>query len=306
MGHDAAHGWLLDGDPAVAWQTLRDLLDASETDQETQRSRISHEGWGAEVLRRQLPTGDWGGRDTPDDAWRYNLTALEMLRLLEVDPRDPAIAQRIEATRDRVHWPDRFGGPAYFDGEEEPCINGQVLAQGAAFGVPSSTLVDRLLSEQLEDGGWNCDAPSSRRGSFHTTICVLEGLLAHERHVEASPSITAARERGEQYLVERGLMRRASDGELIDDRFFRFGWPSRWRYDVLRALDHLRAAGWDHDPRLDEALEAVRARQQDNGRWITEAPPLDIPLPFFEPTGTESRMITLRALRVLKHFGADA
>ena len=302
MVQEEVQDWLLDGDPAVAWQTLRDVVGASEAEQQAQRSRIPYEGWGAQVLAWQLPSGDWGGRATPDDAWRYNLTALEILRLLDADPTDPAIAMRIQATRDHVRWPDRFGGPAYFDGEEEACINGQVLAQGAAFGVPSSALAARLVSEQLEDGGWNCEAPSSRRGSFHSTICVLEGLLSYERHVGGSPSITAARARGEHYLVERRLMRRASTGALIDDRFVQFGWPSRWRYDVLRALDHLRAAGWPHDPRLDEALESVRARQQDNGRWTTDAPPLDIPLPLFEQPGTDSRMITLRALRVLQHF----
>jgi hypothetical protein len=299
---DALQDWLLDGDPAITWQALRDVVGASHAEQQEQRSRIPHEGWGAEVLAQQLPSGDWGGRDAPDDAWRYNLTLLEILRLLEPDPTDPAVATRIAATRELVHWPDWFGGPAYFDGEEEACINGQVLAQGAAFGIPSSDLAARLLSEQLEDGGWNCEAPSSRRGSFHSTICVLEGLLAHERQIGGSPSIAAARGRGERYLVERGLMRRASTGAVIDEQFLRFGWPSRWRYDVLRALDHLRAAGWQHDPRLDEALEAVRARQQDNGRWTTDAPPLDVPLPLLERPGSDSRMITLRALRVLRHF----
>ena len=211
MIQDALRDWLLEGDPAVSWQTLRDVVGASEAEQQVQRSRIPAEGWGAKVLSWQLPSGDWGGRDTPDDAWRYNLTALEILRHLGADPSDPAIATRIEATRERVRWPDRFGSPTYFDGEEEACINGQVLAQGAAFGVPSSALAARLLDEQLEDGGWNCEAPSSRRGSFHSTICVLEGLLAFERHAGGSPTVTAARERGEQYLVERRLMRRASD-----------------------------------------------------------------------------------------------
>ena len=154
------------------------------------------------MLRWQLPSGDWGGRGTPGESWRYNLTALEMLRLFDLDPSDPAVAEHIRLTRDRVRWPSEFGSPSYFEGEEEACINGQVLAQGASFGVASSALAERLLSEQLEDGGWNCDAPRSRRGSFNSTICVLEGLLAYERHVGGSSSIKAARKRGERYKRE--------------------------------------------------------------------------------------------------------
>lgn len=302
MDDGATREWLLEGDPAIRWQALRDLTDASDAEVTAERWRVAHEGWGAEVLGRQLPTGDWGGLDTPDDAWRYNLTALESLRLLGVDPHDPAVRSRIERTRVRVRWPDWFGSPAYFDGEEEACINGQVLAQGAALGVPSSALAARLVAEQLEDGGWNCDAPASRRGSFHSTICVLEGLLAYERSADAAVPVDAARTRGEEYLVQRGLLRRASTGQLIDEDFFRFGWPSRWRYDVLRALDHLRDAAWPQDDRLGEALEVVRSRRRENGRWIAETPPLDIPVPPFERPGADSRMLTLRALRVLQHF----
>src|SRR5205823_2061758 len=149
---------------------------------------------------------------------------LELLRLFEVDPADPTVERQIDTTRRLVRWPDWFGSPPYFDGEEEACINGQVLAQGAAFGVPSSALAARLLDEQLDDGGWNCEAPSSRRSSFHSTICVLEGLLAYERRTDEPSVIAAARTRGEQYLVERGLLRRASTGDLIDETFLQFGW----------------------------------------------------------------------------------
>jgi hypothetical protein len=306
MSDDATIAWLLDGDPAIRWQTMRDLTDAPDREIAAQRARVAHEGWGADVLARQLPSGDWGDDGDPRDTWRFTLTTLELLRLLGPDADDADVRRHVALTRDHVRWPEEFGAPPYFDGEEEACINGQVLAQGGALGAPSDVLARRLIGEQLDDGGWNCDAPRSARGSFHSTLCVLEGLLAYERAVGGSPEAAAARARGEEYLLERGLLRRRSTGELVDERFLRFGWPSRWRYDVLRALDHLRDAGRAPDPRLDEALEVVRARRGANGRWIAETAPLDVPVEVFEAAGEESRMITLRALRVLRHFEAAA
>jgi len=305
MSDDATIAWLLEGDPAIRWQTLRDLTDAGDDEVAAERARVAREGWGAEVLARQLPSGDWGTDGNVDNTWRFDLTTLEILRVLGPDPSDPEVRRRIDLTRERVHWPEWFGSPLYFDGEEEACINGQTLAQGGALGAPSHVLARRLIGEQLEDGGWNCDAPQSTRGSFHSTLCVIEGLLAYEQSVGGSPEAAAARERGEQYLLERSLLRRRSTGELVDERFLHFGWPNRWRYDALRALDHLRAAGHPADPRLDEALAAVRARRGADGRWITETAPLDVPIALLEAPGAESRMTTLRALRVLRHFDGD-
>jgi len=76
--------------------------------------------------------------------------------------------------------PAALGGNPFFLGEVEPCINGGVLALGASFGRPNESLANRLVDDQLEDGGWNCEAPKSVRSSFNTTICVLEGVLEYE------------------------------------------------------------------------------------------------------------------------------
>ena len=177
----------------------------------------------------------------------------------------------IDLVRDNVTWGPGFGDSPFFEGEVEPCINGRVVALGAYFGERSDRLVDRLLSEQLGDGGWNCEAErGSVRSSFHTTICVLEGLLAFEQAFGATPAVTDARKRAQEYLLERRLLRRLSTGEIIEPTWTQFAFPPLWHYDVLRALDYLRAAGVPPDARVEEAVAIVRERRQDDGRWLLD------------------------------------
>lgn len=196
----------------------------------------------------------------------------------------------------------------------EPCINGQVAAVGAYFGEDVRGIVDRLLREQLPDGGWNCDAENgSTRSSFNTTICVLEALLEYEQRGEAGPEVTAARLRGQDYLLERRLFRRRSTGESIPyDRklgqshahagpaFTRLAFPTWWHYDVLRGLDHLRRAGVAPDARVAEAVALVAAKRDPDGRWPLEVRhPGEMPVELDDGVGRPSRWLTLCALRVL-------
>jgi hypothetical protein len=200
----------------------------------------------------------------------------------------------------------------FFAGELEPCINGQVAAVGAYFAQDVQGIVDRLLGEQLPDGGWNCEAENgSRRSSFHTTICVLEALLEHELAGNGSPEVTAARLRGQEYLLERRLLRRRSTGEVIEDRkargadWTRFAFPTWWHYDVLRGLEYLRRAGVTPDERVAEAIELVESRRGADGRWPLEVRyPGRMPVEIDEGEGLPSRWITLRALRVLHWYSA--
>src|SRR5215471_10910622 len=170
--------------------------------------------------------------------------AIGFLSDIGLDPRSPRARAAIDRVRDHVTWGPEFEASPVFEGEVEPCINGRVVAIGAYFGERSDRLVDRLLSEQLGDGGWNCEAErGSVRSSFHTTICVLEGFLAFERAFGISSAVTEARTRAHEYLLERRLLRRLSTGEIIDAAWTQFAFPPLWHYDVLRALDYFRAAG---------------------------------------------------------------
>jgi hypothetical protein len=301
-------GWLLDGDPSIRWQVLRDLGDASAEAVATERARVATEGQGAALLARQQTDGRWGGEpgDPSTDSFTDNpewscFLALVSLRDMGLDPASAEARRAVTLVADHVTW-HWWDDRPFFEGEVEPCINGRVVAVGAYFGQDASRLVDRLLGEQMDDGGWNCEQENgSTRGSFHTTINVLEGLLEFERAIGRSPEVAAARRRGEDYLLERRLLRRRSTGEIIDPSFTKPRFPTGYRYDVLRALDHLRAAGLAPDERTVEAIDVVVRSRGDDGRWPLDDPiQHDLALGLGEQDGEPSRWITHRALRVLR------
>jgi hypothetical protein len=298
--------WLLDADPAIRWQVMRDLTDTPAEIVTAERSRIATEGWGAWLLDRQRPDGQWGD-GVAEPFWWTNMYTLVWLRDLGIDPASDRARAAIDRIRDDVTWGPEFGDSPFFEGEVEPCINGRVVALGAYFGARSDQLVDRLLSEQLADGGWNCQAKISPRSSFHTTICVLEGLLAFEQAFGASAAVTDARKRGHEYLLERRLLRRRSTGEIINPLWTQFAFPPLWHYDVLRALDYLWTAGVPPEHRVDEGMSIVLERRQADGRW-----PCDVRhrASLYDelagPVAAPNRWITLRALRVLDRYAATA
>jgi hypothetical protein len=299
--NDPVIDWLLDSDPSIRWQVMRDLTDTPAEIVAAERARVASEGWGPRLLDQQRPDGQWGDGVTRP-FWWTNMYTLLFLRDLGLDPTSTRARTAIDLVRSNVTWGPWHGDSPFFEGEVEPCINGRVVALGAYFGVRSDRLVDRLLSEQLEDGGWNCEAErGSVRSSFHTTICVLEGLLAFEQSFGATPAVTAARRRAHEYLLERRLLRRLSTGEIIEPTWTQFAFPTLWHYDVLRALDYLRSAGVPPDARIAEALSIVRGRKQSSGRWLLDVRHRDtLHVELAGDVGTPNRWITLRALRALR------
>lgn len=305
--------WLLDSDPSIRWQAMRDLSGEAPEAIAAERSRIATEGWGAQLLARQSADGKWGGspRGWRDDLPKEDrdlivtLYSLVVLMDLGLDPASPQAREMIGRIDKRLVFP-RLDRRPFLHGETEPCINGRILGLGCYFKEPNDALAHQLLGEQLDDGGWNCEAPQSRRSSFHTTICVLEGLLEYERAGRKSAAVTRARKRGEEYLLKRGLFRSLRTGEVIDKRWLRFSFPTFWHYDVLRALDYLRNAGSKPDPRAREAVQAVMERRHQNGRWpLNLLHPEFIPLQMESEVGRASRWNTLRALRVLRWYAEE-
>ena len=302
--------WLLESDPSIRWQVLRDLLDAPEAQVSAERARVATEGWGAQLLAQQAPDGSWGGVAF-SQGYDSTMHVLTLLQCLGLAPASPQAQHALNLVSEGVVWPG--WGPngthnPYFVGEGEPCINGQVAAAGTYFRQNVTGLFDRLLTEQLDDGGWNCEAENgSTRSSFNTTICVLDALLEYERTFGPRPDITASRRRGELYLLDRELFKRLSTGEPIrkdrkrGDDWTQFAFPTWWHYDVLRGLDYLRAAGTTPDSRVTEAIELVHSKQQPDGRWLLDVRyPGNMPVDLRETPGQPSRWITLRALRVLR------
>lgn len=293
--------WLLDSDPAIRWQVLRDLTDASAATASAEQARIPRHGIGRQILDSQGSDGSWHRAGAPE--WMLNVYTIQLLRATGVNRLEPAVDAAVTRLAAGFRWHQEVGAKPFFEGEVEPCLNGGALAAGAYFGRATPELARRLVTEQLEDGGWNCDAPKSTRGSFHTTICVLEGLLEYERAAGPAPEITGARHRGEEYLLSRSLFRRLSTGETVHPSFLQFAYPPRYCYDVLRALDYFRAAGARPDMRVAEAVRVIESKRQSDGRWLLEDTHNEaLPFSFSESVGEPSRWNTLRALRVLRWY----
>lgn len=316
--------WLLDSDPAIRWQVMSDLMDAPEDDVAAERARVATEGWGARLLSLQKADGHWdksipkrldsaeaiswwqslpaNRHGTLFPEWTSTAWTLTLLRAFGLDPASDEAREAVRRVREQVAW--EHDGEPFFAGEVEPCINGKVVTLGAYFGEDVRRVVERLLGEQMSDGGWNCEQENgSTRGSFHSTIEVLEGLLEYERATPESSDVHAARIRGQRYLLERRMLRRLSTGNVIDEAFTQFSYPTYWHYDVLRGLDYLRAAGADPDERVAEYIDLVRSKRGADGRWPLENQhPGLMHFAMDDGEGRPSRWNTLRAMRVLNWY----
>lgn len=308
-------------DPSIRFQTHRDLLRSAPSTYLPIRALILTTGHAARLFANQDPTtGLWAAAsyippDVSDEEWTtvgqpWTATSfvLTELRLLGLDPDSPEAQRTLELVGQNCKWDE--GGQDYWDGETEECINGRTVADGAYFGVADRVegIVKRLVEEQMEDGGWNCERErGSKRGAFASTLNVLEGLVEFQRAVEekggsVGQEVVEARKRGEEYLLRRALVKRESTGEVVDQKFLQLMWPWRWRYDVLRALEYFRAVGEvtgeRPDGRLREAVEHVRGKRREDGRWDA-----DWVLPgrcWVEVEEKPSPWVTLVAMRVLK------
>jgi hypothetical protein len=293
--------WLLDSDPAIRWQVMRDLTDEPRKVFEAERARVAGEGWGAHLLGLQADDGMWGG-GAYSPKWISTTYTLLLLRQLGIDPVDSQVRAATELVRDRVV----MGGKShpFFEYTTEACVTGMALALGSYFledatGLPQP---ESLMARQRDDGGWNCHVGSSR-SSFHTTISVLEGLLGYERAVGGDSSLAAARSRAHEYLLERRLMYSLRTGELVNPRWLLMSFPTRWFYDVLRGLDYLRDSGTDPDPRAGEAIQVIEGKRRTDGSWpLQNRHPGKDHFALEEGSGKPSRWNTLRATRVLSWY----
>jgi hypothetical protein len=306
--------WLLDSDPALRWQVERDILGLPREVWEATRARVATEGFGARLLALQDPDGQWAGGAffprgfdfasvrTDGQPWTATTWSLNSLREWGVD------AQVLGDTAERLAVNSRweYDDLPYWGGEVDCCINAWTLMNGLWLGADVAGIATWFVEHRLDDGGWNCEwVEGSARSSFHSTLNSLKGLLSFEAVTGGTSATREARRLGSEYLLERHLMYRRGTDELVGDWVVHFGSPIRWRYHVLNAADHFRAAslldGSDPDPRMADAIEVIRAQRQADGAWLQEG--RDPGPVWFEvdvPAGEPSTWLTLLGTRVLE------
>jgi hypothetical protein len=312
---DKVPQWLLDGDPAISWQVLRDIVRASDRRVQRERQQVARVGWGARLLARQDTKGTWAGGMSSDGGlyhpkWISTTYTMMLLRDFGLPATNRQAQRACPLLLDQGVQPD--GGINYgWRGRSETCITGMVLSLLSYFELDDDrldTLADYLLTQQMPDGGWNCRRDlGATHSSVHTTISVLEGLRLYEgQRGHRRRAVQAAQRRGREFLLVHRLFRSHRTGAIIKPIFLRFSFPPRWHYDILRALDYFQAVNAPRDPRLAEAIDIVRSTRGDDGRWTLHNTYKGKAYFNLERLGAPSRWNTLRAMRVLNWWGSRA
>ena len=309
--------WMLDSDPALRWQVERDLEGAPIGVWSATRARVATEGFGARLLALQDADGQWaGGAYFPGDfdfegpeaadgagqPWTATTWSLNTLRDWGLDAARLAGTAELLAANSR--W--EYENLPYWGGEVDCCINAYTLSNGAWLGANVSGLARWFLDHQMGDGGWNCEwVEGSSRSSFHSTLNSLKGILYFEIATGGTDELRAARHAGEEYLLERRLLRSLTTGEEPGPWVTRFAYPFRWFYSALNAVDYFRAAalheGTAPDPRLSEAIAVIRAAREPDGTWLQERRhPGRVWFEFDVAPGEASKWLTFYGTRALE------
>ncbi len=296
--------WLLAGDPAIRWQTMRDLLDSPGSQVQHERSLVATTGWGHELLNHQDPAGTWaGGLYSPK--WTSTTYTLLLLRHCGLAPGHPAALRGVELIWDGARYFDGGLTPATSIDAPEACVTSIYIALALYFGYDDPRVgaaIDWLLANQLADGGWNCRTVrfGDRHSSFHTSILALEALAETDTTDPRSAEIGTAIAAGHEFFLNHRLYRSHRDGTVVSHAFTKLSFPPRWHYDLLRGLDHFQKTGasWDH--RLADPLDALASRRRADGTWLAQNKHAGEVWFDMEPARGPSRWNTLRALRVQK------
>jgi hypothetical protein len=298
--------WLLEGDVSIQYQVHRDLLAAAKPDLQ---ERIATEGWGAQFLSFRKKEGHWGQRFYQPKWISTHYTILD-LKNLAISPKNEEIRQSISQVIQKLKGQDGGIFPFGTEKKSDVCVNGMFLNYAAYFWTKEDDLksiVDFLLTEHMKDGGFNCN--SNRKGaihsSMHSTISVLEGILEYAKngYRYRLEELQEAEDKSRTFLLQHRLFRSDQTGDIIDKKMLMLSYPSRWRYDILRALDYFQFAGINYDPRMRDALDILTKKRRKDNKWPVQAKHPGQTHFDMEKTGGPSRWNTLRALRVLKYFG---
>ncbi|HLP15689.1 MAG TPA: hypothetical protein VK470_05490 [Bacteroidota bacterium] len=298
--------WLLDGDVAIQYQVYRDLL---HSDKRRLQDRIAREGWGARFLSFRHDDGHWGGGFYVHKWISTHYTLLD-LKNLSIAPRQKDIRSTIQKIAREQKGSDGGINPSRGSTKSDVCVCGMFLNYASYFGADEDGLrsvVDFILSQHMADGGFNCRSnyTGATHSSLHTTLSVIEGIreYACNGYTYRLADLKKAEEASRQFILLHRLFRSHRTGEIINKNFLMLSHPSRWKYDILRALEYFYFSGVKYDERMADALNVLVKKQRSDLKWPLQAKHSGRTHFDMERTGEASRWNTLRAMRVLEHFG---
>ena len=298
--------WLLEGDVSIRYQARRDLMDCEDGHL---RKRIAKEGWGARLLSYRRSDGHWG-RGYYHPKWTSSHYILLDLKNLSILPDTRPIRESLEVVLKSESGMN--GGIAQSSTHvwSDVCVNGMVLNFASYFRAEERDLrpvVDFILSQHMPDGGFNCEynRTGAVHSSLHSTLSVVEGITEYAQtgYTYRLSDLRSAERESREFILRHGLFRSERTSEIIDKKMLMLSFPSRWRYDILRALDYFRSANVGYDSRMEEALGILAKKRRKNGKWPVQARHPGATYFDMEKAGSRSRWNTLRGLRVLNHFG---
>ncbi len=301
--------WLLEGDPAIRWQTMRDVFDAPAPETERERERVAKEGWGRRLLDLQDPEGTWANA-VYSPKWISTTYTLLLLRHLGLAPGNPAALRGCERLWDRPGVEDGIVLPLSTSARDT-CVAGMFVALAVYFGYENPQIdgmIDWTVGQQMSDGGWNCRVLRSGavHGSYHTSITVLEMLAELQANGYEDPRLEEAAVRGREFFLAHHLYKSHRTGEVSHRAYTMFSFPPRWHYDVLRGLDYFQSVAAPWDERAHDAVELLRSKQRRDGRWPVQNKHAGRVWFDMETGRNPSRWNTLRALRVLRWVDESA
>lgn len=297
--------WLLTGDVSIQYQVHRDLL---KIEKPGLKKRISEEGWGAKLLSNRKSNGDWGmGFYQPK--WISSHYTLLELKHLSISNNHKDIQFSVNKILNEDIGPDGGINPSRLLKESDVCINGMFLNYACYFSAEEEKLksiVDFILSQQLPDGGFNCqfNRKGATHSSLHSTLSVIEGITEYSQngYTYRIKELQKAEKESQEFILLHKLFQSHRTGKIIDKKMLMLSYPSRWRYDILRALDYFRYHGAKYDVRMNDALDILVEKQRKDKTWPLQSKHPGETHFDMEKTGEASRWNTLRALRVLEYF----
>lgn len=308
MISDDLLNWLMKGDVSIQYQAGRDLMN---TDQNALRERIAVEGWGARLLSLRRSNGHWG-RAYYQPKWTSTHYTLLDLKNLAISQQTESVQQTIQIVLKNERGSDGGINPSVTIEQSDVCMTGMFLNVASYFRAGEQELapiIDFILSQQLADGGFNCQFNRSGavHSSLHSTLSVIEGISEYfgNGYTYRLKELQTVEQESREFILRHRLFRSDHSGEIIDRRMLMLSYPSRWRYDVLRALEYFRACGASYDARMEEAIAVVLKKRRSNHTWPLQARHPGQTHFEMERVGEPSRWNTLRALRVFTHFAVE-